>query len=754
MSIYDSLNTQQQEAVKHNKGPLLILAGAGSGKTRVLTHRIAYLMEYHDVSPWNILAITFTNKAADEMRERVDDLVGYGAQGMWVTTFHSSCYRILKQWIERLGYDKNFTVYDGDDQKSLIREVCKYLDIDTKILKERTLISIISSAKDELITSEAFAKQAEGDIQKERYAKVYTEYQKRLKGNNALDFDDLIFKTVELLQTDEEVRNYYHNRFKYVLVDEYQDTNHAQFTLVKLLADGPNDNGEKEHNLCVVGDDDQSIYKFRGANIYNILNFEKEYPQAKVIKLEQNYRSTKSILNAANGVIKNNVGRKEKSLWTDNAEGSPIIFTTFESDYDEAEGVANEIYEIVSKEEANYSDFAILYRTNVQFRVFEEKLLFRNIPHKIVGGQPFYSRKEIKDIIAYLRTIDNGQDDLSVRRIINVPRRGIGLASIDRIVNYAQDNNLSFYEALKDADHIPSLRRASSKAISFVSLIEVLKSKLSNTDYSLIDLFDELIEATAYEESLDDSDPIKHQDRLDNIAEFKSKIATYIKDSTEPPTLSGLLEEVALVADIDNLDADSDAVVLMTLHSSKGLEFPYVYVCGMEEGLFPSYMAIHAENPEEQIEEERRLCYVGITRAQKHLSLSAAYKRMTRGDMQYNSPSRFINEIPAELISIKNFSKYRNTYKPESSKSNSENKTMTNFYNKPYNLKPRSFGGGNLQSLSYDIGDSVNHSRFGLGIVTNINAAGKDYEVTVDFPTSGVKKMMASFAKMEKADFF
>lgn len=754
MSIYDTLNPQQQEAVQHNKGPLLILAGAGSGKTRVLTHRIAYLMEHYDVSPWNILAITFTNKAADEMRERVNDLVGYGAQNMWVTTFHSTCFRILKQWIDRLGYNKNFTVYDADDQKTLIREICKYLDIDTKVLKERTLISIISDAKDKLISAEDFAKRSEGDFQKERYAKVYTEYQKRLKSNNALDFDDLIFKTVELLQLDKEVLNYYHNRFKYILVDEYQDTNHAQFKLVKLLTDSLNEDGQKEHNLCVVGDDDQSIYKFRGANIYNILNFEKEYPHAKVIKLEQNYRSTKNILGAANGVIKNNYGRKSKSLWTDNPEGELISFATFESDYDEADGIADEIRDMVSKGLGKYSDFAILYRTNVQFRIFEEKLIFRNIPHKIVGGQPFYSRKEIKDVIAYLRTIDNGNDDLSVKRIINVPKRGIGLASIDKVVNYAQDNNLSFYDALRNADYVPALSRAANKIISFVSLIESLKSKLTDGDYSLLDLFDEILQATAYKDSLDDSNIEKYQNRLDNLGEFRSKIADYIEHSTEPPTLSGFLEEVALVADIDNLDSDRDAVVLMTLHSSKGLEFPYVYMCGMEEGLFPSFMALHSDNPDEQIEEERRLCYVGITRAQKLLTLSAAYRRLLHGDMQYNRPSRFINEISAELIDIKNFSKYRNTYdiKNPSPRSSSKNKQGSTLYNKPFHLKPRNFVGNNLASLNYDVGDKVKHIKFGLGTVTNINAAGKDYEVTVDFSKSGTKKMMASFAKMQKVD--
>jgi DNA helicase-2/ATP-dependent DNA helicase PcrA len=756
MSIYDTLNPRQKEAVEHHKGPLLILAGAGSGKTRVLTHRIAYLMEKYDVSPWHILAITFTNKAAQEMRERVNDIVGYGADHIWVKTFHSTCFRILKQWIDRLGYNKDFTVYDTDDQKTLIREVCKYLDIDTKVTKERALMSVISDAKDKLISPEEYAKGAQGDYQKEKYARVYSEYQLRLKSNNALDFDDLIFKTVELLKTDKEVRHFYQDRFRYILVDEYQDTNYAQFVLVKTLADGINEYGEKEHNLCVVGDDDQSIYKFRGANIYNILNFEQEYPNAKVIKLEQNYRSSQSILDVANTVIKNNIGRKEKALWTDNPKGSPVTFVTFESDYDEAEGVAKSISDMVSSDSANYRDFAILYRTNAQFRVFEEKLLARNIPHKIVGGQPFYSRKEIKDIIAYLRTIANGSDSLSVRRIINVPKRGIGLASVDKVANYAIDNNISFYEALKDADHVPRLGRASSKILSFVSLIEVLKSKLDNVNYSLLDLFDELMEATAYEESLDDSDSIIYQDRLDNIGEFRSKIASYLESSDEPPTLQGFLEEVALVADIDNLDENADAVVLMTLHSSKGLEFPYVYMCGMEEGLFPSHMAIYSEDPDAQIEEERRLCYVGITRAQKHLTLTAAYKRLLRGNYQLNSPSRFIDEIPEELLNIENTSRYRNTYIPNAQnaegKANLQGNFRPNTLKNPYSTKPRDFGGSKLESLSYEVGDSVEHQRFGIGTVLNINAAGRDYEVTVEFPKSGTKKMMASFAKMKKVN--
>ena len=757
MSIYDTLNPKQREAVEHHKGPLLILAGAGSGKTRVLTHRIAYLMEKYDVSPWNILAITFTNKAAEEMRERVNDIVGYGAEHIWVKTFHSTCFRILKQWIDRLGYSKDFTVYDSDDQKTLIREVCKYLDIDTKIHKERTLMSVISNAKDKLISPEEYAKSAQGDFIKEKYAKVYSEYQLRLKGNNALDFDDLIFKTVELLQLDKEVRHFYQDRFKYILVDEYQDTNHAQFVLVKILADGINEYGEKEHNLCVVGDDDQSIYKFRGANIYNILNFEDEYPQAKVIKLEQNYRSSQNILNVANAVIKNNIGRKEKALWTDNPQGKPVTYISYETDYEEAEGVVRDIRNMVLEGDASYSDFAILYRTNAQFRIFEEKLLERNIPHKIIGGQPFYSRKEIKDLIAYLRTIANGADDLSVKRIINVPKRGIGLATIDKVANFALDNNMSFYDALMNVDYIPSVSRASSKISSFVSFIEILKSNLNNENYSLLDLFDEILEATAYEESLDDSDPTIYQDRLDNIGEFRSKIASYLENTDEPPSLQGFLEEVALVADIDNLDENADAVVLMTLHSSKGLEFPYVYMCGMEEGLFPSIMAINSEDPDAQIEEERRLCYVGITRAQKHLTLTSAYKRLLRGNMQFNRTSRFIEEIPEDLLDNQNKARYNRNFfmsntSSEESKSNPFSSFKLNTLSNPYSSKPRDFGGNKLEKLSYEVGDTVEHQRFGIGKVLNINAAGRDYEVTVEFPKAGVKKMMSSFAKMKKVD--
>ncbi len=781
MSIYDTLNKEQRRAVEHDKGPLLILAGAGSGKTRVLTHRIAYLMEHHDVNPWNILALTFTNKAANEMRERVDKIVGYGSENIWVSTFHSTCVRILRRWIDHIGYDRSFTIYDTDDQKSLMREVCKHLNIDTKTLKERSLLSVISSAKDELISPEEYELRAVGDFTKVKFAGVYKEYQKRLKSNNALDFDDLIFKTVELFQTSKEALTYYQNRFRYIMVDEYQDTNTAQFKLISLLADGINQDGIREHNLCVVGDDDQSIYKFRGANIYNILNFEKEYQNTEVIKLEQNYRSTKRILEAANEVISNNTGRKEKSLWTDNSEGEPVRFTQFEHDYEEADSIVNEIARVVSSGEASYQDFAVLYRTNAQSRILEEKLILKNVPYKIIGSINFYARKEIKDLLAYLKTIDNGQDNLAVKRIINIPKRGIGLATIDKIDDYALKNGISFYEALKQADYIPALGRAAARISPFASLIEILKSNLSSPDYSLSDLMDEILEATGYISSLEAQDLEDAQDRIEIIGELKSKIKTYEENALEQPSLSEFLEEVALVSDIDNLTEDNDMVVLMTLHSAKGLEFPYVYLCGMEEGIFPSYMSIHADDPVTEIEEERRLCYVGITRAMKHLGLSAATQRMLRGETQFNRPSRFINEIPRYLLTME-----RNPFKTNPLKNNSymslspdrndrlrpaggipgagsqtasakrsastaKGKLSDTIFQKPYAASaPREFEGNNMGTLDYGVGDTVQHIKFGVGIVTNINSGGKDYEVTVDFSNFGIKKMLASFAKLKK----
>lgn len=776
MSIYDTLNTEQRIAATHKQGPLLILAGAGSGKTRVLTHRIAYLIEECDVNPYQIMAITFTNKSAKEMRERVDKIVGYGSENIWVSTFHSSCVRMLRRFIESLGYGRNFTIYDTDDQKSLIREICKYLSIDTKMTKERTFMSAISSAKDELISVEEYELKAVGDLTKQLYAKVYREYQKRLKANNALDFDDLIYKTVELFQTNQEALSYYQNRFKYIMVDEYQDTNTAQFKFINLLASTMNEYGEIEHNLCVVGDDDQSIYKFRGANIRNILDFEKEYPEATVIKLEQNYRSTKNILSAANAVIENNLGRKVKALWTDNEDGKPVEFIQYETDYEEAASIVNDIYETRKSENLSYNDFAILYRTNAQSRIFEEKLIMKSIPYKIIGSINFYQRKEIKDLLCYLKAIDNGLDGISVKRIINVPKRGIGLTTIDRIDTYAANNDMSFYNALCRAEQIDGLSRSMNKIVSFVSFIESMKSNLTNLGYTLKDLIEEVIESTGYIRELEAADEEDAADRIDNINELISKI-TYYEETAEDKTLSGFLEEVALVADIDNLNEDSDMVVLMTLHSAKGLEFPYVYLCGMEDGIFPSYMSINSENPELEIEEERRLCYVGITRAMKHLSLSAARQRMLRGETQFNKTSRFINEIPRYLLTYgknitRGFIAREETYgfnqiRNSQPQSNSEMKTVRggiapNFEKPvnhsyatktaalPYSAAPKQFGSASLGSLDYGVGDSVKHIKFGAGIVTEVIRGGKDYEVTVDFPKYGVKKMLSSFAKLTK----
>lgn len=749
MSIYDTLNPEQKRAVQHDKGPLLILAGAGSGKTRVLTHRIAYLIEHRDVNPWNILAITFTNKAAREMRERVDQIVGYGSENIWVSTFHSTCVRFLRRYIDRLGYSRSFTIYDTDDQKTLMREVCKYLEIDTKQISERSIISTISKAKDELISPEEFEKSAGGDYKQKILAKAYKEYQKRLKSSNALDFDDLILKSVELFNNDKEALTYFQNRFRYIMVDEYQDTNTAQFHLIHLLSSGINEHGDKEYNLCVVGDDDQSIYKFRGANIQNILNFEKSFPNTKVIKLEQNYRSTKNILDAANEVISNNVGRKDKSLWTDKDKGDPIIYTLFESDIEEADCITSEIKRTVENDSASYNDFAILYRTNAQSRIFEEKLILRNIPYKIIGGTNFYARKEIKDILAYLKTIDNGLDNIAVKRIINVPRRGIGLTTIDRVNNYSLLNDMSFYEALTRAQQIPGLERTASKIMPFVSMIEGLRSRLNDDNYNLIELIDDILEATGYLRELEAEATEEAKDRIANIDELINKLVSYVEGAEESPSLSGFLEEVALVADIDNLDESTDNIVLMTLHSAKGLEFPYVYICGMEDGIFPSYMSIYADNPQEEIEEERRLCYVGITRAMKCLSLSAAKHRMLRGETQYNKPSRFIHEIPRYLMTMN---------VPEKEIKNPFSNTSSGFYQTQKNYKPfitpepKNIPGSNMGTLDYGVGDTVKHIKFGTGRVTDIIMGGKDYEVTVDFARFGTRKLIASFAKLTRID--
>lgn len=749
MAVYDTLNKPQKEAVFHTEGPLLILAGAGSGKTRVLTHRIAYLIEEKGVNPWNILAITFTNKAAEEMRQRVDSLVGIGAESIWVSTFHSMCVRILRRYIDRLGYDNRFTIYDTDDQKTLMKEVCRKTDIDTKRFKERMLLSVISSAKNEMILPEEFELNAGGDFVQLKIAKVYKEYEAQMRANNALDFDDLLVKTVQLLETQPDVRENYQERFRYIMVDEYQDTNTVQFRLVSLLAG-------KYRNLCVVGDDDQSIYKFRGANIRNILDFEKEFSDAKVIKLEQNYRSVGNVLEVANSVIRNNKGRKEKTLWTDNEKGEKIRLRQFDTAYDEAQFIAEDIKDETAQG-ANYSDHAVLYRTNAQSRLLEEKFVAMNIPYKIVGGINFYSRREIKDVLSYLKTIDNGKDDLAVRRIINVPKRGIGLTTINRIQESAAARGIGFYDALSAPDLILGIGRSASKLDSFAALIEYFKGR--SEESGVTDLLTEVIEKTGYTESLEADDPEELEARVQNIDELVSKAAVYeesCSDRGERPTLSGFLEEVALVADIDSVAEDRDYVILMTLHSAKGLEFPHVYLAGMEDGLFPSYMSISGDDPEE-LEEERRLCYVGVTRAEEKLTLTCARMRLVRGERQYNSMSRFIKEMPSALIDTGKreggFS--QNVSLGEKRTYSSE---VSGYKRSAYAQKPAfaaiQKGSGLMakksEGLSYGVGDRVRHVKFGDGTVTEIKEGGRDYEVTVQFDTAGVRKMFALFAKLIK----
>ena len=733
MSIYDSMNERQREAVFHTEGPLLILAGAGSGKTRVLTHRIAYLIEEKGVNPWNILAITFTNKAAGEMRERVDRLVAFGAESVWVSTFHSACVRILRRHIDRLGYDSKFTIYDSDDQKTLMKDICKRLQIDTKQWKEKTLLGIISSAKNELIGAQEYEMNTMGDFSKRKIAEAYKEYQRQLRTNNALDFDDLIMKTVELFKLNPDVLEAYQERFKYIMVDEYQDTNTAQFKLISLLA-------SKYQNLCVVGDDDQSIYKFRGANIRNILNFEDVFPSARVVKLEQNYRSTKTILDAANHVIRNNLERKNKTLWTANDGGAPIIFQNFMTAYEEAEYIADDLAKRVAAGEGSYRDCAILYRTNAQSRLLEEKFLLANIPYRIIGGVNFYARKEIKDLLSYLKTVDNARDDLAVRRIINVPRRGIGAATLAKVQDFAVENEISFYNALRAAEEIPALGRSAAKLKPFVTLIQTLRAQQEY--FSVAELLKEVIDRTDYVKELEDENTEESRARIENIDELISKAASYDEEA-ENPTLSGFLEEVALVADIDNLEENNDRVVLMTLHSAKGLEFPNVYLAGMEDGIFPSYMTIVSEDPTD-LEEERRLCYVGITRAMRQLTITSARSRMIRGETQYNKVSRFIQEIPRELVQVGSMIKPKVQELP---KQTAYIQAKQAFQAKAF--EPKQYKVTKADKLEYGVGDRVKHIKFGAGTVENIVEGGKDYEVTVNFDRAGVKKMFAAFAKLK-----
>ena len=767
-TIYERLNPEQQKAVYQTEGPLLILAGAGSGKTRTLTHRIAYLIDEMDVNPWNILAITFTNKAAGEMRERVDQLVEFGAESIWVSTFHSTCVRILRRHIDLLGFTGSFSIYDTDDQKTLLHQVLKKLDVDQKQYKDRVVMKYISAAKDNLVTPEQFCREAAGDYRQMRIGDIYTEYQEQLKKNNALDFDDLIVKTVELFRNNPEVLEHYQNRFRYIMVDEYQDTNTAQFELIRLLAD-------KYRNLCVVGDDDQSIYKFRGANIHNILGFEEHFPDATVIRLEQNYRSTQNILNAANEVIKNNSGRKEKRLWTENEEGRKVKLKMFDTAMQEANQITEEL-QAAHMNGFSYKDCAVLYRTNAQSRVIEERMVNKGIPYQLVGGVNFYQRKEIKDILAYLKTIDNGNDDISAARIINVPKRGIGGTTIGRVQAFADEQGMSFYEALCNAEYIPALARgrAVSKLVSFVEQISVFRAMAEN--YSLHELIEAVLDKTGYRKELEEEDTIEAQTRLENIQEFINKAVDYEEHAEEEVSLSAFLEEVALVADIDRMDDEEDKVLLMTLHSAKGLEFDKVYLCGMEDGLFPSFMSIDSDDPGD-LEEERRLAYVGITRARKELTLTAARQRMVNGETRYQRVSRFCTEIPMSLLdtntgrkpagfsaSVSASSGSRNmsggsVFAGNSGSIAGERSSARTFASRPRESAlteaaksglGRQFKVEKMERLPYETGDRVKHIKFGEGKVLSIQDGKRDFEVTVEFDNVGTKRMFASFAKLKK----
>lgn len=761
--ILQSLNPVQKEAASCTEGPLLILAGAGSGKTRVLTHRIAYLIEEKGVNPWNIMAITFTNKAAQEMRDRVDRLVEFGAESIWVATFHSSCVRILRRYIDRLGYDNHFTIYDTDDQKSVIRKAVKELDLDPKQYREGPLLGVISAAKNEMIEPQDFETQAGGDFRMCQEAKIYKAYQKTLIDNNAVDFDDLLLLTVRLLRENRDILEAYQERFRYIMVDEYQDTNSVQFELIRLLSG-------KYHNLCVVGDDDQSIYKFRGADITNILSFEETFPGAKVVKLEQNYRSTNNILEAANAVIANNAHRKEKHLWSENGEGKEVSFIHYETAYGEAEDVIDKIQTSVHMGKHQYQDCAILYRTNAQSRAFEEKCIKKSVPYRLVGGVNFYQRQEIKDILAYLKTIDSGRDDLSVTRIVNVPKRGIGQVTLNKLAVYASEHGMRLFQAMEQVEQISGIGKAADKIKGFVNQIMVFRALAKELDAA--ELIESILEQTGYLEELEKLEEDKAQAKQENLEEFQNKAADYYANHDEA-ALTDFLEEVALVADIDNMDSEADSLTLMTLHSAKGLEFPVVYMTGMEEGLFPSYMSMNSGDPGD-IEEERRLCYVGITRAMQQLTLTAAKQRMVHGNIQYSAISRFVKELPQEKLdwkeetfgglfkkgpsmtanslsdSLFGGSSSMSSGSSFSASQGSQTAKKTN-YDNVFDLKyAKAFSSPKPDSLDYKEGDRVSHIKFGKGTVLAVEDMKKDYQVTVEFDTAGVKKLFAGFAKLKK----
>ncbi|MED1489693.1 DNA helicase PcrA [Bacillus smithii] len=727
--LLSGLNKEQQEAVKTTEGPLLIMAGAGSGKTRVLTHRIAYLMVEKAVNPYNILAITFTNKAAREMKERVSQLMGGAAEEVWISTFHSMCVRILRRDIDRIGFNRNFTILDTTDQQSVIKGILKDKNLDPKKFDPRSILGTISSLKNELIDPESYSKQV-GSYYERIVSEVYEEYQKRLRKNQSLDFDDLIMTTIHLFQRVPDVLEYYQRKFQYIHVDEYQDTNKAQYLLVKLLA-------SRFQNLCVVGDSDQSIYRWRGADISNILSFEKDYPNAHVILLEQNYRSTKRILQAANEVIKNNCNRKPKKLWTENPEGKKIVYFRAENEQAEAQFVAGKIKELVESGKRQLSDFAILYRTNAQSRVVEEVLMKSNIDYTIVGGIKFYDRKEIKDILAYLRLIANPDDDISLLRVINVPKRGIGSTSMDKIARYAQENDLSLFQALEEADFIGLSPKITKAVLEFRDLI---KGYTQMQEYlSVTELVEEVLDKSGYRDMLKAEKTLDAQSRLENIDEFLS-VTKGFEENSEDKSLIAFLTDLALVADIDRLDEEDNnqqAVVLMTLHSAKGLEFPVVFLIGMEEGVFPHSRSLMDE---EEMEEERRLAYVGITRAEEELYLTNAQMRTLYGRTNLNPVSRFIQEIPEDLLDEVVI----------------EKKTFTRFQSNPStssqkaSIRPMAVSTGG-EEIPWKVGDKAEHKKWGIGTVVSVKGEKENMELDIAFPSpTGVKRLLAKFAPIQK----
>ncbi|MCI2000200.1 MAG: DNA helicase PcrA [Clostridia bacterium] len=743
MIEFEKLNPMQKKAVMQQDGPVLILAGAGSGKTGALTVRVANLIE-NGVKPWNILAITFTNKAAKEMRDRIVAIES-NVKDIWVSTFHSACVRILRRDIEKIGYERNFSIYDPEDSQKVMRDIFlrMNLSLSDKTFTIKGVLSEISKAKEELVSPSKYMQQPDLDFRQTRVGEVYREYQKKLKKNNAVDFDDIIFNTVLLFQLNPDVLNYYQEKFKYIMVDEYQDTNTSQYSLVKLLAD-------KYKNLCVVGDDDQSIYGWRGANIRNILDFEKDFPNATVIKLEQNYRSTQMILDAANSVIKNNDERKEKSLWTENQKGSIIKAYCAENEYDEGRFIAKTIDEYIA-EGQEYKNFAVLYRTNAQSRVIEEQLIRKNIPYRLCGGVRFYDRKEIRDIHSYLKMIANPNDDIAIKRIINVPKRGIGATSVEKVSSCAIDNGLSFYDAIPKAVNDGICGRSAKNFEKFYELAENFKKDLK--DMTSAQIIDEVAKRSGYINYLELEGTEEAKMRLENIEEFVSKATEYI-ESTGDISLEGFLQEVALVADVDSYSEDENAVVLMTLHSAKGLEFPIVFMSGMEEGLFPSYRSTTSPNSEHELQEERRLCYVGITRAREELWMTFAKTRMQHGNMKYNRPSRFLDEIPADIIKwIKN--ERTNSFGiPFASAAPKKFSSIAAASGLSYGLKkskseipaPKDF------TLSFSVGDKVRAPKYGIGTVKDISPAGADFEVEVSFAGKGSRKFMARLSKLIKVD--